>query len=486
MALVPVAPCAHPVTPQRLQAPSPSGTMRGATVFVLALALTWVPVIGAAQALQPAPHVLERRALEAAVVQAATSAPADVELITISQAVAEATDRNLDLIAERFNVPIAQARVLTARLRPNPIFSFEAGHLIYPITPTFNKDNSGGPNEFAWRTDFVWERGGKRDRRIETAEASRSVAEFQLLDAVRTLTLSVQTAFVDILEAKANLALALDTLKTFEDIVHVNTVRVRNGDLAEVELIRTQVAQVQFENTVRQAQLQVQTARARLQLLLGRGIRDRAVDASGEMRRDEVPADLPALTQQASAQRPDLLAQRRDQARSQAELRLQLAEGTVDYTIGAEYRRQQGASAYANLLGFFFASNLPFFNRNQGEIARATQEQLQVQTKLRSLEAAVQSDVNIALLRYSNAQTTLSRVEGALVDRARDVRQITEYSYRRGEASFLEFLDAQRAYNETMQAYNGARAEFARSRYGIDAAIGGAAAASSTAAGTTP
>jgi cobalt-zinc-cadmium efflux system outer membrane protein len=68
--------------------------------------------------------------------------------------------------------------------------------------------------------------------------------------------------------------------------------------------------------------------------------------------------------------------------------------------------------------------------------------------------------------------STLNRVEGALLKRATDVRQITEYSYRRGEASFLEFLDAQRAYLETMQVYNDARGDFARSLYGIDAATG--------------
>lgn len=453
--------------------------MRHAAECLLSLALSWVPVVAAAQALQPSPHAFERLTLEAAIAQTAS---ADVEPISIGQAVAEATDKNLDLIAARFNVPIAQARVLTASLKPNPIFSLEAGHLIYPITPSFNKETAGGPNEFAVRTDFVFERGGKRERRIEAAEASRSVAEFQLLDALRTLTLSVQTAFVDILEAKANLALALDTLKSFEDIVNVNTVRVKSGDLAEVELIRTEVAEVQFENTVRQAQLQTETARMRLQLLLGRPLTERLVDATGDMRRDEVTMGLPSLTQQASAQRPDLLAQRRDQARSQAELRLQLANAAVDYTVGAEYRRQQGASTFANLTGVFFSTNLPVSNRNQGEIARAIQEQLQVDTKLRSLEAAVQSDIQIAFLRYSNAQATLSRVEGALLDRARGVREIIDYSYRRGEASFLEFLDAQRAYNETMQAYNAARAGFARSRYDIDAAIG----VTASVTGTTP
>ena len=402
----------------------------------------------------------------------APSAPDTQQPVTLNQTISEALDKNLDLVAARYDVPIAQARIITARLRPNPIFSLEASHLIYPITPEFNKEKAAGPNEFAIRTDFILERGRKRERRIEVAEAARSVAELQVLNTVRTIVLSVETAFIDILQAKANLALASDSLRTFNEIVTVNTVRVKNGDLAEVELIRSQVAQLQFENTVRQAQLQVLTARARLQVLLGRGITEPLVDATGEMRRDTVSQDLSALRQRAFDQRPDLLALRRDQIRSQAELRLQLAQGKVDYTIGSEYRRQQGPAGFGNTMGFFFSSNLPIFNRNQGEIARATQEQPQVEARMTALETSVQNDVLVAYLQYSNALTTLNRVEGALLQRATDVRQITDYSYRRGEANFLELLDAQRAYNETMQAYNQARGEFARSLYGIDAATG--------------
>jgi cobalt-zinc-cadmium efflux system outer membrane protein len=46
------------------------------------------------------------------------------------------------------------------------------------------------------------------------------------------------------------------------------------------------------------------------------------------------------------------------------------------------------------------------------------------------------------------------------------------FSYRRGEASFMDFLDARRACNETTQSYNEARAEYARSIFLIDATIG--------------
>jgi cobalt-zinc-cadmium efflux system outer membrane protein len=66
----------------------------------------------------------------------------------------------------------------------------------------------------------------------------------------------------------------------------------------------------------------------------------------------------------------------------------------------------------------------------------------------------------------------MERYEQDLLKRARDVRQITEFSYRRGEASFLELLDAQRVFNETMQGYNESRADLARSLYVLDAASG--------------
>jgi cobalt-zinc-cadmium efflux system outer membrane protein len=59
-----------------------------------------------------------------------------------------------------------------------------------------------------------------------------------------------------------------------------------------------------------------------------------------------------------------------------------------------------------------------------------------------------------------------------MLTKARDVRQTTEYSYRRGEATLVEFLDAQRAFNEVMQSYNEARANYARSLYGIDSVTG--------------
>jgi cobalt-zinc-cadmium efflux system outer membrane protein len=254
--------------------------------------------------------------------------------------------------------------------------------------------------------------------------------------------------------------------------VKVNQLRLKSGDLAEVELLRVQLAELQFENSVRQAQLRLDAARTRLSVLLGRGRNAKLADVKDELRRDAGPVILEELFSEAKSLRPDLLALQREQARSLAEVRLQIAQGKVDYTVGTEYRRQQGLAGTGNSLGVFFSTNLPVFNRNQGEIARATQEQKQIEARLRQAQLTVENDVELAFLQYANAKALLERVESTMLAKARDVRQITEFSYRRGEATLIEFLDAQRAYNDTIQTYNEARAEFAKSLYAIDAATG--------------
>lgn len=407
--------------------------------------------------------------------------PATPELaldpLTIEQAVNEALRENLDLLASRYNVPIADARLVTASLRPNPVFSFEGTHLDL-LGTGYDAINGAGPAEFSLRTDFVLERGGKRRERVEVARAERTVAELELLDAMRQLILDVQGAFVDVLQAKADLAVSKEILATFEEIVRINRSRVRSGDLAAVELVRSEVAQIQFENEVRQAELRLETARMRLGLLLGRRQTDRRVDAVGEMRRDSnlnlnPNPRIPSLMREtAFERRPDLRAGRESLIRSRADLRLQVAQGKVDYVVGTEYRRQQGLAGRGNSLGLFFQANIPVFDRNQGEVARAHMEQLQAQARIRAIEARIENEVTIAHMQYQNAQAILERIEGTLLKKAQEVRQISEYSYRRGEATFLEFLDAQRAYSEAVLAYNAARAEYARSLYAVDAVMG--------------
>jgi cobalt-zinc-cadmium efflux system outer membrane protein len=396
----------------------------------------------------------------------ARAQPRASDAVTIEQAVSEAIDHNLSLLAERYNVTIADAAVITAGLRPNPVVTLNA------MLPNAELVDAGvATREGVVRTDYVIERGGKRERRIDQATLARSVAELQLLETTRKLVLDVETAYGDVQLAKLNLALAQENLSAFNNVVAVNVERVRTGDLAQVELARSRLAALQFQNDVEQQTAKLSVARTRLESLLGRRP-TASIDISGDLRRDAGVLDREAIRARALETRPDLRAARTDQARSVADLRLQLANGKIDYTVSGEYHRVQGGGLVGNDYGIFFSAPLPIFNRNQGEIARARSQQQQFDAKTRALEADIAADLDAAFTEYSSARGIVERIERDMLTQARDVRTTMEYSYRRGEASLVEFLDAVRAFNDTARSYNEARADYARSLYTLDALSG--------------
>jgi outer membrane protein, heavy metal efflux system len=389
--------------------------------------------------------------------------------LTLDEAVSEAIAKNLALMAERQNVPIAEARMVEAALRPNPRLSFNSDYMDWLRT---NLDNqTAGPPEFSTRFDYTVETGGKRQRRVDLAAAVKSVAELQLRESIRQLILTVQNTFVDLLAAQESQALARENLKVFNEILKVNEAKVKAGELAGVDLARTRVAQQQLENAVRQSELRVRTASNNLQHLLGRPSSSKDFTAAGSLRSDPQPLVYEELRADALRNRPDLLATLKDQDRSVADERLQRANAKPDLTFGVAFQRQY-AYTDGKLFGAYVNFALPIYDRNQGEILRAQREGGQTRMRARALESAIAAEVENAYQQYQTAQDLLQRISGQLLKDAREVREITEYSYRRGEASLLEFLDAQRAYNDAVQSYNDARTDYTRSLYLIDAVTG--------------
>src|SRR5262245_32383821 len=400
------------------------------------------------------------------------SAASAAEPLTVAEAVDEALQHNLTLLAERSNLTVAEAQMLGARLRPNPVFSFGADQLDL-LGTGFNTSNNGGPPEIAWRVDVPFERGGKRDARIALASAVRTAAEAQFLDAVRMLRQDVTLACVDWMAAQAARRLTGDTLRTYEDLARVNQSRAKAGAIAPLEATRSNVAMLQFRANVVRADLEVAAATAKLRLLLGRPPGDPVDIADALAERDEqAQPDQAALEALAMTSRPDLRSLQLTEARSVADLRLQEALGRVDYVVGAEYRRQQGIAGKSNSLGVFVSTPIPISSRNQGEIARAGAERDQIERQIAARRAQVSTDVRTALHEYVTTRDLVASIERDLLKPATDARDTSLYTYRAGGATLLEVLDAERAFNEVVQSYVDAQASLQRASARLNAAVG--------------
>ena len=392
--------------------------------------------------------------------------------LTIAQAVSEAVENNLSVLAERANIPVAEATLITARLKPNPVLSLGADHLDV-LGTRYNSINNAGPNEVNARIDFLIERAHKREYRVETAQFNRQLAEARLAEAIRNLRITVISACVDLIQAKANLTLAEEILKNYQELFQINEARVNAGSVSPLELVRSRVAMLQFKNQVQRAQLGVTRARTRVQSLLGPQALGQKIDIAGELKVPLAPATLPIdkLEQLAIESRPELQTVRLNQMRSAAELKLQLANAKTDYTYGTEYRRQQGINGTSNSMGVFVSIPLAVNNKNQGEIARVEAEQRLYARQMEALAINARNEVRAAYDSFIASRELVESIEKDLLDNARKARDTAGYVYRAGASSLLEFLDAQRALNDSMQSYQEALGDYRRAVVNLNASV---------------
>lgn len=400
----------------------------------------------------------------------AQQAMAPSAVITTAQAVEEAIQNNPSLIAERLGIPVAETASITAALRPNPVVSVGADTIGHGTL--YNQNQNTSPTDINVRVDYPIERAHKRELRMDAAGYQRRIVQARVEDSVRRLRLDVTLACIDVIEAKTKLALANDNLQALNGIVSLNEARLRGGAIAPLELTRSRVAMLQFRAGVKTAELALATARARLQTLLGRRTSDPLVDISDPL---QIPLptngpDPEMLRARALDTRPDIRAIQLDQARSQADLRLQIAQGKVDYSVGSEYHNTQGITGQVSSLGFFFSAPLPVYNRNQGEIARARAEQTQIARSLAALQLQIGGEVSTAYQEFETTRQLVAEIERDLLKPSADARETTRYVYQAGASTLIDVLDAQRAYNETMATYYDAQADFYRATVRLAAA----------------
>lgn len=387
---------------------------------------------------------------------------------TVDQLVDEALQRNLRLIAERYNVPIADARIIQARLRPNPTLLLQAQYLD-AFGLGFSLRNPAGPPEVDFGLLLPIVRGGKRAARVETAQWAKTVSESDFLNASRNLILDVQLAFVDFLLARENVRLLESSQNGMEQIVELNKNRVTTGDVSALDLSRSRLASFQHRNLLLLARRKFRQSQFRLQSLAGRSEFSLDFDVTGEFRREE-PLALPELQLAALRNRPDFESARRDVNRAQSWLRLQKAMAKPDWATYSWVNRQWNVGIL-NGTSLTFQWNIPLAvsDRNQGEISRGEQEISQAETRVRASEREIKNELATAYFNYQNARETVMLAENETVKQAMDVREEIHTVYMQGQEPLDVLLDVQRFYDDAVLSMNEARAELARSLYVIEA-----------------
>jgi outer membrane protein, heavy metal efflux system len=389
-------------------------------------------------------------------------------LIGLDQAIELSLAHNHALIATRTLIFQNQAQETTANLRPNPVLEGDAQFIPIFSPSDFSNEDLDLAQQFDLGLSYLFERGHKRQSRLQAARDQTAVTRAQVTDAERTLTFNVGQQFVSVLLAESTLQFALEDLKSFQTTVDISESQFKAGAISEGDYLKIRLQFLQFQTDVSSARLAKAQALISLRELLGYNAVPADYDVIGDLAYQPLKANLEDLQAKALKQRPDFQAALLGVTAAQSQIRLAKANGKVDVNGTFDYTHTSGqntASIFANF-------ELPIFNRNQGEIARTGYALTQAQESQLSASDTVLSDVGNAYEAIRSNDEIVQLYTSGYLKQAQESRDISEYAYKRGAASLLDFLDAERTYRAAQLAYRQALASYMTALEQLREAVG--------------
>jgi cobalt-zinc-cadmium efflux system outer membrane protein len=370
-----------------------------------------------------------------------------------------------ELSAFSWDIRSAEARIIQAKLIPNPEISIEGENL----TPS-NGSQSGNEMQNTLQLSQLIELGAKRRSRLREAQFDRGATQWDYqVKRLEVLKLT-STAFIDTLAAQQNVQLAEEGLAIAEAAVPATQKRVEAGKASEVEQVRTNTTVATARIELEKAKRELQTAR----LNLAAQWREKKAIFQSVMGNLEQVRELPSLESlnEKLQGNPNLARWTTERQKRQATLNLVRAEANPDLTLQAGPRVIASNPIDVTFVAGF-SIPLPLWNRNQGRIAEAEADVAKVADERAAAEARAHADLNEAYQTLASAAEEVRILRETVLPGSKSaVDQITE-GYSAGRFSQLDVLDAQRSYNETRTQYVRALADYHKAQAQIDALTAG-------------
>jgi outer membrane protein, heavy metal efflux system len=401
--------------------------------------------------------------------------PGPPDGLTLDQAIERLVHENLGLRARAYELPQADADILTASLRANPLLYTDAQLVPYG---NYSNERPGGQTQYDVNVTYPLDVTRKRRARRLVAARARSVLEAQYQDAVRLQVDNLYTAYSDLLGARETIRFAEAARRGLGELLERTQGLYRGGSRTAADVGRIEALYQAAEVELMDAREAYQATRRNLGVLLNiPGPQAEALEVRGTLRDvDSPPPPIDALVRLALESRPDVVAYRLGVGRAEAEVKLAQANRMSDvYLLYQPYTFQSNApinkkSATSWAVGLTVP--LPLYNRNQGNIHRARVNVSQSQVELAEREQQVANEVRQAERQYALTRAAVARIEGKLLPPARRVRDDAYQLFVRGEEEAIVYLNAQREFNEAARQYRDMLVRHRRAMLRLNTAVG--------------
>lgn len=395
--------------------------------------------------------------------------------LTLDAAIERLVHENLTLRALAHEIPQAQADILTASLRANPLIYYDTQLIPYG---NFPKQSNVGPTQYDLNVTYPLDVTGKRIARTLVATRAKRVLEAQYQDAVRLQIDNLYTTFADVLAARETIRFAEVARQGLETLLDRTRGLQQKGARTIAEVSRLEALHEAAEVEVMDAEETLRTTNRNLGVLLNiPGPQAESLRIRGSIY-DHAPPPPPIdeLLSVALENRPDVAAYRLGIARARAEVKLARANRMSDIFVLYQPFTYQDTRPFntppATSWALGVTVPLPLYNRNQGNLARARINVNRSLVELADRQQQAANEVRQAERQYIVTRNALARIESRLRPAASRVLGDAQKLYLQGEEDAILYLNAQREYNEVARRYRDMLIRHRRAMLRLNTAVG--------------
>lgn len=368
-------------------------------------------------------------------------------VISLTQALKTATEQNPYMKVGALGVDVSKADIVSAKLRPNPILNNQSLQALTPSQLTNNpKLLTGESMQTWWQLTKEFQLSGQRKNRIDYANQNVKLAEKEYAEFQRGLYTDVAFKWVEAWNTRKQIDLLKTAVNNIDTLVTINSYRFKKQIITETELYRTQLIAKQYKIQISELNQELRQQLNELQLMIG-AKENVSISISADLGVDSF-LKVDSLLADAYASRTDLQYYQTRKGAMESNIKLQQSLAFPRTEAGFIYNPQNTMPYF----GIYATVELPFFDRNQGEIKKAKVQREQALTQIEAVQNTIRTEVQNASLQRETNQNNLKSY-ALITEQADQILKNVRYSYSVGGTTIIDFLEAQRSWLETQQQY---------------------------------
>jgi outer membrane protein, heavy metal efflux system len=360
-------------------------------------------------------------------------------ILSFQEAKARLMKVNLGLLASYYDINIAKAAVIQARLWNNPYFVFNGDLYSNESNEYFHFRN-----QHLLQVEQTFSYAGKHTNTVKLARLGVELAEKQLEDVLRSLLFETGNLYSDLAALQEKALLYQQVIRNYDKLMAATRKQLEVGAISVTEALRLESEYLAVKTEALTNINERESVMKDLRILL-RMPEDTTFYVEQKIPIIAQEFDIRSLTEQAATIRPDLLVRKADIKYQEKNLKLQRSIGVPDIKF-AYQPRDRGSNYVRPYQGFNVEFNIPLFDRNQGEIKAAEYSVAKSNLQFEQIENQVRNEVVAAYNRYKNSNAGLVNYSPELLERLNDLNKNTNENFQKRNISLLQFIDYQRIF----------------------------------------